>query len=151
MGSMTLPIEDGGTIALEATGAGALVFDSLELPLGDVVLPPSAQLPQGLHLTDVKLSLSMPTDTQTTWTDDDNATATMTADLLLDWSDVTESGTIVPLETVKIAAVPITLDFAAGDVHLDVVRSGTFWDWAGLAKLSDLDATLSAHMPSTSS
>jgi hypothetical protein len=135
-----------GSLTLQAQADGMLAVRTLDIELGTIHLD-SARVPD---LTGVKLSLRQEADVRADWASDDSAmNAAASADLLLDWSMVTESGAVVPLATQKIDQVPfeIIVSHRSGggySVDFHATRSGTFWTYAGLIRLADLHVDLEA-------
>jgi len=140
----------GGTITLQADSDGNLAILAIDVNVGDVHLPVSATLPDGLDLMAVKLSLPAIADVTADWSGDASAmNAQAKTDLALDWDLRSKSGTVVPLATQRITNVPFDLAVtpAAGgkpSVDFHATRDGVFWTFSTLFSLSDLKLDLEA-------
>jgi hypothetical protein len=106
---------------------------------------------EGYELRHARVSLAHPVVAPVEWTElGDAGFAELDAELLLDWSVVGPTGIEVQLATQHIKHVVIELDLYTGvDGTLNAVltgaKPGTFWTWAGVAKMSDLAFDLRAQ------
>ncbi len=141
----------GGSIDVEASLTGQIQLDAADIRLGDVVVPATADVPEDLHFTDVRLSLPKPVSAKTEWSAAGDAGFTrVVTDVELHWSLVAEDGTVLPLAPQKIAKVPLVVDvFDASDGRLTAVVhgeiDGTFYQWVGILSMSDLTVDLRAE------
>jgi hypothetical protein len=138
----------GGTITLQADEDGNLAILAIDVSVGDVHLPVSATLPDGLDLMAVKLSLPAIADVAADWSGDASAmNAQAKTDLALDWDLRSKSGTVVPLATQRITNVPFDLAVTPApggkpSVDFHASRDGVFWTFSTLFSLSDLKLDL---------
>lgn len=141
----------GGTITLQADEDGTLAILALDVDVGDIDLPVSATLPDGLDLMGVKLSLPAVADVTADWSGDASTmNAQAKTDLALDWELRSKSGTVVPLATQRITNVPFDLAVTPGasgklSVDFHASRDGVFWSFSTLFSLSDLQLDLEAQ------
>jgi hypothetical protein len=137
-----------GTVTLSTLGDGSIVVDKLVASLGDITLSPSAMPPDGLHLTNIKVTLQQESYTETSWTSDGTAAAASgSIDLDLDWSLVATDGSVLPLATQHITGIPLSLSVssdASGKITLSAkaAQAGVFYEWSGIVRLSNLNASL---------
>jgi hypothetical protein len=105
----------------------------------------------GYELRHARVSLAHPVVAPVEWTPHGDAGfASLKVELLLDWSAVGPTGIEVQLATQHIKDVEIELDvFVTTDGTLTAVlngtKPGTFWTWAGVASMGDLDFDLRAE------
>lgn len=143
-----LPLEEG-RIQVDADLAGTVRVIGIDIRLGDVTVPATADAPE-LHFTNVRISLPEAVTGPTEWSaSGDAGFARVTTDVLLDMSLVAPNGYVAPLATQRIEDLTLDVDlFDALDGRLTAVvygeREGTFWSWAGLLTLSDLVVDLRA-------
>jgi hypothetical protein len=139
----------GGDVTVAAQTDGTLALMSMSLDLGNVTLSAASVPPDGLNLTDVRLSLKSAAAAAADWTaDGQSANASGTTDFLLDWSIEAEAGSIEPLATQRITGVPLELavveDHGRLSLSVHANRDGVFWQWSGLLELADLKLDLDA-------
>jgi hypothetical protein len=144
-GYVDLHIERGELIA-SADSHGRITIEKLEVSLGPIDVPESV-LGHGAQLTQVHLETRKPIIVQTTWTTEDEAHGTAQLALDLSWS-LTVNGDTSPLGAPTLPPVPVEL-VVTGDgeyVHAEVraQATGTFWSWADLVKLENLNLILGA-------
>jgi hypothetical protein len=140
----------GGRAVLRLTDDGWLLVEDLEVQLADVRIPPGELGPDQVELTDVWLRLGTQLDASPFWSGDGRAAwATGDADLLLDWSLVTDDVGAWPLATQKIEAMDFTIGVVAEDggeltATVSTSRSGKVHEIAGLVTFSDLSVAVDA-------
>ena len=144
-GSATLSIQSGAVVAsLDASGRLAVstfdvAFDPIDVP--ESVFGSPAQL------TNVELRLPAPATAAATWSDANDAAATVPLQLSLAWS-LTVNGGSVPLGAQLLPAIPLDValsgDGATVAASLVMQASGELWQWADLLKLTELDLEASA-------
>ncbi len=123
----------GGTITLQADEDGNLAILAIDVSVGDIHLPVSATLPDGLDLMAVKLSLPAIADVAADWSGDASAmNAQAQTDLALDWD--------LPFD---LAVTPAAGGRPSVDFHAS--RDGVFWSFSTLFSLSDLKLDLEAQ------
>jgi hypothetical protein len=137
-GELVLSSSKTGTITVERFGLG---FQPISLP-SDVVA--------NGQLDHVRVELAAPVAIETTWADDDTASATAKVQLSLTWS-LSINGSGLPLGNPTLPAMPVELSLT-GDgtvvrAELRAQAMGEVWSWADLVKLHDLSLVLSASTP----
>jgi hypothetical protein len=141
----------GGTITLQANEDGMIAIVSLDVHVGDINLPVSASLPDGLDLMGVQLSLASEADVKADWSGDASAmNAQAQTDLFLDWELRAKQGQVVPLATQRITNVPFDLAVTptktgAPSLDFHANRDGVFFNWSDLLSLADLKLDLEAQ------
>lgn len=138
----------GGLVTLSLDSQNRVVFHELLVDTDDVLVSPVLVPPDGLMLTDLTVELAEPATVQLgSWSDDEVAAG---AELAVDvkWAVQVDHG-VVDL-------APIRLDDLAFDVSVESDESGrlaarltasqpgTFWSWAGIFELHDLEIDLVA-------
>jgi hypothetical protein len=144
-GYVDLRIENGELIA-SADSRGQITIEKLAVSLGPIDVPESV-LGHGAQLSQVHLETTKPVYVPTTWSGEDEARGTVQLALALSWS-LTVNGNTSPLGAPTLPPVPVEL-VVTGDgefVHAEVraVSAGTFWSWADLVKLENLNLILGA-------
>ncbi len=139
---VALPIETGAiTASLDASGR--VVVADFGLGLAALALPLAANT----QLTHVRLDLSAPTTSATTWISENAAAATASLALVLSWT-LTVDGTATPLADQKLPALPLELALGGDGERVDgtasIIASGKLWSWADLVELDDLSLVLQA-------
>jgi hypothetical protein len=147
-GRVDLTITDGDLVA-SADAQGRIVVTAFDLGVGTIDIPASV-VGTAAQLTNVRLHLDAAPPAPTTWADDDDASATTTFDVTVNWS-LMVNGSATMLGPQKLTNLPGTLvlgtDGVKVDGSLDVEAAGDVWSWADLVKLSDLSLSLSAETP----
>jgi hypothetical protein len=125
---------------------GRLEVTQFEVGVNDIDIPESV-FGKPAQLTDVTVALPQASLADVIWTSDDDATATLTLALDLQWTLVVD-GNAAPLGAQHLP--PVTVDVAitgAGD-HVDASlaldATGELWNWADLLKLTELKLSLAA-------
>ncbi len=125
---------------------GKLALSQFEVDVDPIDIPDSV-FGKPAQLKDVRVTLASPSAADLAWSGDDDATATLTLALDLNWSIVINGG-VYQLGAQHLP--PITVDTmltGAGD-HIDAQLSldamGTLWNWADLFKLTELRLSLAA-------
>jgi hypothetical protein len=136
-GELETSVDEAGRLKLSTFEVGV---DSIDIP--EEVFKKPAQL------TDVRLELRTAATADTTWTSDDAATATLTADLDFSWT-IKIDGNKTPLGTQHLPPVPVDVTLSGdGDVvdaSIGLHAAGELWDWAGLLQMTKLELALSAE------
>ena len=145
-GQTALAIADGEVDA-SVDASGALDVAMLDLELQPIELPPDV-LGQPAELRDVRLQLANAPSIAAAWTDDDDATATTTVDLTLDWT-LAVGGNASPLGTEQLQGVTLAFALAGGSgapvtATIDANGAGELWSWADVVKLEGLALSLEA-------
>lgn len=137
---------DNGELIASVDSSGKLSVAKLEISIAPIEIPEEV-FKKPAQLSDVRIKLAKPITETMTWASDDEATATLTLALDLDWA-IAVSGGKTPLGTQHLP--PITVDvMVSGDAdHVDASlglhAEGELWSWAGLLELTRLDLALSA-------
>jgi len=141
-GTATIAISSGELVA-------SITGDQLKANTFDVALDP-IDVPESVfgkpaQLRDVKITLAEATSASATWTDDNNATATLPLKLDLTWSIAINNG-VSQLGTQHLPLIPLDLALTGAGDHVDATLglhgAGDLWSWAGLVELSQLDLSL---------
>jgi hypothetical protein len=144
-GTTPLTITSGELVAT-VDHAGQLAVASFDVGVDPIEIPASV-FNKPAQLEDVRVTLTGRPVAQTTWTDNDDATATVMLDLDLSWTIAVNGGT-APLGTQHLPPIAVELTLAGGGDHVDGTLSlhakGELWSWAGLMKLTALDLSLAA-------
>jgi len=143
-GTSTLAIT-GGELTAKATG-DQVSAASFELELAPIDLP-DAVFGKPAQLTDVRVTLASSVTAPATWSDADDATATLPVMLDLAWSIAIDQG-VTQLGTQHLPVIPLDLTLTGGGDHVDATLSlhgdGTLWTWADLLQLADLKLEIEA-------
>jgi len=143
-----LVITDGDFVAA-TDAADRVVVRSFAVGFAPIEIPASV-IGTSAELTNVRLHLDAAPPSPTTWTDDDDATATTAFDVSLTWS-LEVRGSTTPLGPQTLEALPGKLVLASdGETvtgTLAIEAAGDVWTWADLVKLSDLSLALDAATP----
>jgi len=125
---------------------GSLEVSQFEVGVNDIEIPESV-FGKPAQLKDVTVALPKASLADVSWTGEDDATATLTLALDLQWTLVVD-GNAAPLGAQHLP--PVTVDVAitgAGD-HVDASlaldATGELWNWADLLKLTELELSLAA-------
>jgi hypothetical protein len=119
-------------------------LDAVELAFDTMFVTGQTPGSDGYELRHARVTLARPVVAPVEWSQSGDAGfASLTVDLLLDWSVVAPSGDEIELATQHIDDVPLELDvYTAADgtltVNMDGRKPGVFWSWAGLASMHDL-------------
>lgn len=133
-------------------GAAGLSSSGLSVELADVDISPQSFPPSGLHLVDIRAGLALEA-MRTTWTGTASADFEATAQLEVDWSMRTESGSLA-IRPLQVGRLPVSgaLWLTAADqvrLELSAAAPGMLFDVAGLAEVSDLSLALALEEPAT--
>ena len=126
-------------------------LDGVDIAFDTMHVTGQAPAIEGYELRHARVSLARPVVAPIEWTElGDAGFAELDAELLLDWSVVGPTGVEVQLATQHLQHVTIELDLYTGvDGTLNAVltgaKPGTFWTWAGVAKMTDLRFDLRAQ------
>lgn len=135
-----------GELEASADKTGRLTLSTFEVGVDSIDIPEEV-FKKPAQLTDVKLQLTAAASADTTWTSDDAATATLTADLDFSWT-IKVNGNKTPLGTQHLPPVPVDFAITGGgdhiDASIDMHAAGELWNWAGLLELTGLELELSA-------
>jgi len=142
-GTSNLTIDNGELVAKLA--ADQLVADKFDVSFAPIDLPESL-FGKPAQLTDVRVTLTSSATGAASWTDSDDATATLPLQLDLSWS-IAIDNMVTPLGTQHLPVIPLQLTLAGGGDHVDgaftVHAMGDLWSWAGLLQLNEIDLQLS--------
>ena len=145
---IAMPVPDG-SLSLRADVDGDLRLDKLDFALSDVVIDPDDLPPNGLHLTDLHVTVDSDV-AEASWAADGSAAmASLSATVTLSWSLVSE-GRVLPLAPQKITDVDLAIEIGqASDGGVSVTmrggHSGTILKPAGTFELSDLTLEIAAQ------
>lgn len=129
--------------------AGKLALSQFEADVDSIAIPDDV-FGKPASLKDVRVTLASPTVADLAWTDDNDAEATMSVALDLDWriaiGDAPMPGT--QLGTQHLPPVTVHATLSGDGEHIEATAAldaqGTLWDWAGLLKLTELKLELNA-------
>jgi len=143
--SFDVPVE-AGVVQVRSID-GELVLEQLELHLGDIVVPAQESAPNGLHTTDLKVTLAQ-TVAMTTHTEGDEVVATADTAFQMSWNVMTATGK-APLADQQLAAIPLTVRLehdADGELELKVAvaADGSLWQFGELLELQGVGMNLKA-------
>jgi len=148
-GSAAIAI-DNGELDATVTDSGALSVTKLAVSAQPIDIP-SDVFGQPAQLRDVRLAVADMPAFATTWTDDDNATASATVNLELSWS-LAVGSTAFPLGTQTLEGIPVDIaltgDGDVVDAAIGAHAEGEVWSWADLVQLANLQLTLAASTAS---
>lgn len=133
----------GGQIEVAAAG-DLLRVDALRLDVGDVYLESI-----DVTLSDVRVSLAEPVSAEAVWIDElDEGHVELELDVVVEWAGRIGEGDDHALEPIRIEDIRVSLavrQLPDGlDLELFGASSGQFFDWAGLAQMSDVSLRLHA-------
>jgi hypothetical protein len=142
-GTSALTIDNGELVAKLA--GDQLIAQSFDVSFAPIDLPESV-FGKPAQLIDVRVTLASSATAAASWTDSDDATASLPLQLGLSWSIAVDNA-VTPLGTQHLPVIPLDLTLAGGGDHVDGAFSihamGDLWSWAGLLELSELDLDLS--------
>jgi hypothetical protein len=147
-GSVELSLE-GGHIALSANDFGVVEVSDIEINIGDVLVS-SDQLGSDIQLTDVSVRQTKARDCDINdWSENrQTCSAWLQLGLLLDWSLVTDNGSVVPLGAQELVDIPMQIDLSSGprglEAQLRVDGEGALWTWANVVELHGLQLDIGA-------
>ena len=145
---VALPVP-AGSLALRAGSDGDLRLEKLEFQLNDIVIDAVDLPPNGLHLTDLRVTVDSDI-AETSWSADGTvAMASLTASVTLEWSFVSD-GRVLPLAPQTITDVDLAIEVGpASDGGVSVTmrggHSGTVLRPAGTFELSDLTVEINTQ------
>jgi hypothetical protein len=127
--------------------SGALTIDQLEIAVGPVTMDRIFGKPA--QLQNVALRLAKPLLSDTAWTSDDDATATLTMVFDFNWSIAFDGGRPFTLPTQRLPPESVHVELAGDGDHvrvlLDIDASGELWNWNDLVQITDVSISLSAE------
>jgi len=125
---------------------GKLEIAQLEVDVDPIAIPDSV-FGKPAQLENVRVVLSQPSLADVIWSSDDDAEATLTLALDLNWS-IAVNGQSSQLGTQHLPPVVMHLMVTGAGDHVDAALSldatGTLWNWADLFKLTELELSLAA-------
>ncbi len=125
---------------------GQLAIAGFSINVDPIDIPPSV-FGKAVELKDVRLVLADKVSAATTWSDADDATASATVALDLQWTLVVDNNA-APLGTQHLTGLPVAITLsgtgAEVDAAIDVNAMGELWSWADLFKLTALQLNLDA-------
>jgi hypothetical protein len=135
----------GGTLTLAASD-GQLRVDRLEVGAADITVGASVIPPDGVRLTGIALDLSTPASGALAMLSDSAGSVAAVWDVQLRWAVELEHG-VVDLAPIRLPAMSFEMSLAldddgAVDAHLTAAEPGSFWSWAGIFALSQLELDL---------
>lgn len=130
--------------ALDRTGK--LALSQFEVDVDSIAIPESV-FGKPAELRDVRVKLAAPAAADLVWTDDNDAEATLTVALDLEWT-IAIGDTSTMLGTQHLPPVTVTATLSGDGEHVEATASldaqGTLWSWADLLKLTELKLDLDA-------
>lgn len=150
------PSVESGTAVLRSTKSGLLLVEDLEIELSDVVIPPGVIHSEDIHLTNIRLQLGTQIALEPDWTAGGGLSVegAGTADLLFDWSVLSDSGAVYPLATQRLRDAEFLVEVGLhpdGSVTAFVTTSidGRIGSFANRIQLSDFSLAVSASTTAT--
>jgi hypothetical protein len=144
-GTSPITLENAELVA-RVDGAGRLIVETFDAAVSPIEIPQSV-FGKPAQLKNVRLTMTGHPITPATWIGDDEATATLTLALDLEWA-IAVDGAGAPLGTQHLPPFPIDVHLTGAGDHVDAELSldatGDLWSWAGLVKLSGLELSLTA-------
>lgn len=145
-GDYTLAI-DGGELRAKVDGSGKLTLESFEVAVAPIDIPEEV-FKQPAQLSDVKVKLLETTTGAASWTDDNDATATLQLKLDLQWA-IAINGGKTPLGEQHLPPIDVQFTLSGdGDyvgATIGLAASGELWNWAGLLQMTKLELALGAE------
>jgi hypothetical protein len=145
-GTSQLTLEHGHVRAA-IDDRGQLVIDQLDIAVAPIVLDGVFQKPAALH--GVRLRLVESARSAATWATADDATATLSMELDLDWSIVLDGGEPYPLATQHLPTMTVDVVLAGSgdhiDARIDLAAEGELWSWADIVQITELTLSLDAQ------
>ena len=144
------PTVVGGTAVLRSTEDGLLLVEDLEIQMSDITIKEGLILEQDIHLTDIVLRLGTQIVIEADWADAGvRAQGSGTADLLLDWATVADSGNVYPLATQRLRDSEFLVDVVLnedGTIGASVTSAveGELASFTNKVQLSDFSMAVSA-------
>jgi hypothetical protein len=136
-GHMRAAIDDRGTLTL----------DQFEIAFAPVALDRMFDKPA--QLQSVAMRLAKPLLSETAWTSDDEATATLTMVFDLNWAIAFDGGRPFTLPTRRLPPESVHVDLAGDGDHvqvlIDIDASGELWNWNDLVQITDVSISLTAE------
>jgi hypothetical protein len=142
-----------GRVVLRSSGDGWLLVEDLDIRLEDVTIPAGELADEPIYLTDVELRLGTQLAAQPFWAGDRRAVwGTGPADVLLDWSWLTSSGTVYPLATQRLGEAEFTLAVTLDEhdtltAEVATAMPGEIHELTGLVTFADLSIAVDAVQP----
>jgi len=142
-----------GRVVLRSSGDGWLLVEDLDIRLEDVTIPAGELADQPIYLTDVELRLGTQLAAQPFWAGDGRAVwGTGPADILLDWSWLTNDGTVYPLATQRLGEAEFTLavtldEYDTLTAEVATAMPGEVHELTGLVTFADLSIAVDAVQP----
>jgi hypothetical protein len=130
--------------ALDASGK--LALSQFEVDVDSIAIPDSV-FGKPAELRDVRVKLASPTVADLVWLDDNDAEATVTVELALEWT-IAIGDASTQLGTQHLPPVTVHAMLSGDGEHIEATASldaqGTLWSWADLLKLTELKLDLAA-------
>ena len=125
---------------------GKLALSQFEVDVDPIDIPDTV-FGKPAQLKDVRVTLAAPSAADVIWSSDDDAEATATLALDLNWSIVINGG-VSQLGAQHLPPVVVSTMIDGNGDHVDAQLSldatGTLWNWADLFKLTELQLSLTA-------
>lgn len=145
-GDHTLAIE-GGELRAKVDGSGTLTLESFEVAVAPIEIPEEV-FKKPAQLSDVKVKLIEATTGAASWTDDNDATATLQLKLDLQWA-IAINGGKTPLGEQHLPPVDVRFTLSGDGEYvgatIGLAASGELWNWAGLLQMTKLELALGAE------
>jgi hypothetical protein len=145
-GDHTLSI-DGGELRAKVDSSGKLTLESFEVAVAPIEIPEEV-FKQPAHLADVKVTLVEATTGAATWSDDNDATATLPLKLDLQWA-IAINGGKTPLGEQHLPPVDVQFTLSGDGEYVSatigLAATGELWNWAGLLQMTKLELRLGAE------
>ncbi len=135
-----------GEIVATADAGGQLQLVSFGVTADPIAIPDHV-FGKPARLEGVRLALASSPPARTTWSENDEATATVALDLTLSWT-ISIGDQVIPLATQQLAPIPADLVLGGSGDHVDgtlvLHSSGVLWSWAGFVELTELELAVVA-------
>jgi hypothetical protein len=138
----------GGVMTLSLDDQDQATFDDLLIDSDDVLVSPSVVPPDGLNLTDLTVELAEPASVQLGSQAEDAVAGGAQLSVDVKWAVEVDHG-VVDLAPIRLPALSFDLSLETGEdgravARLTATHEGTFWSWAGIFELRDLEIELVA-------
>lgn len=142
----TAIVIENGELSASLDSSGRLSLDAFSVDIAPIEIPEEV-FKKPAQLSDVRVKLAERATGAVIWTTDDEASATLTLALDLDWA-IAVNGGKTPLGSQHLPPIEVALTLG-GDgsfvaANVDLAASGELWSWAGLLEMTRLELGLSA-------
>lgn len=137
----------GGSLTLSLDDA-QLRVESLEVTAADLTVGAGVMPPEGATLTGISVALTAPVESELAIEADDSAQTAGGLPVALRWAVELDHG-VVDLAPIRLPDLGFELALGLAsdgeiEAHLTASQPDSFWNWAGIFELSDLELDLVA-------